>query len=175
MATEAHCAFCFETLAANLEGREGLSLDQVEQLWAKYHADAQDGGLPPPELELSPPTLGALSPASPADGSFRPAAISRLLANTPSSAGSSSVQSASSSPSLGASSASSATSKSSSRSSLLSPGRSEDEGRKKQEKYPLFVTYNTVTRTGGKRLRGCIGTFEPQELEDGLSTYALTS
>ncbi|KAK1992809.1 hypothetical protein LX36DRAFT_283444 [Colletotrichum falcatum] len=41
---------------------------------------------------------------------------------------------------------------------------------------PLFVTWNTVSpRSGHRSLRGCIGTFEAQELEDGLSSYALTS
>ncbi|KAF6810528.1 ammecr1 family protein [Colletotrichum musicola] len=41
---------------------------------------------------------------------------------------------------------------------------------------PLFVTWNTVSpRSGHRSLRGCIGTFEPQDLEDGLSSYALTS
>lgn len=41
---------------------------------------------------------------------------------------------------------------------------------------PLFVTWNTVSsRSGDTNLRGCIGTFEAQELEDGLSSYAITS
>jgi uncharacterized protein (TIGR00296 family) len=43
------------------------------------------------------------------------------------------------------------------------------------EDYPLFVTWNTITRSGDKRLRGCIGTFEPMDLDDGLRSYALTS
>ncbi|KAK2743265.1 hypothetical protein FQN57_004954 [Myotisia sp. PD_48] len=41
--------------------------------------------------------------------------------------------------------------------------------------YPLFVTWNTISRSGNKHLRGCIGTFEHQELAYGLKTYALTS
>jgi AMME syndrome candidate gene 1 protein len=42
--------------------------------------------------------------------------------------------------------------------------------------FPLFVTWNTISaRSGNKSLRGCIGTFEAQELEFGLKTYALTS
>lgn len=40
---------------------------------------------------------------------------------------------------------------------------------------PMFVTWNTVTRSGGRQLRGCIGTFDPLELEKGLRTYATTS
>jgi AMMECR1 domain-containing protein len=45
----------------------------------------------------------------------------------------------------------------------------------KEEDRPLFVTWNTVMGSGHKSLRGCIGTFEPQELEYGLQSYALTS
>ena len=41
--------------------------------------------------------------------------------------------------------------------------------------FPLFVTWNTVSRSGHKSLRGCIGTFEALELEEGLRTYAMTS
>ncbi|WYZ34285.1 hypothetical protein EsH8_I_000561 [Colletotrichum jinshuiense] len=41
---------------------------------------------------------------------------------------------------------------------------------------PLFVTWNTVSpRSGHRSLRGCIGTFEAQDLADGLSSYSLTS
>lgn len=43
-----------------------------------------------------------------------------------------------------------------------------------QEDHPLFVTWNTLSRSGEKRLRGCIGTFEPLDLEEGLGSYALT-
>jgi len=41
--------------------------------------------------------------------------------------------------------------------------------------YPLFVTWNTLSSNGHKSLRGCIGTFEAQELAFGLKSYALTS
>ncbi|KAI2631215.1 AMMECR1 domain-containing protein [Xylaria nigripes] len=42
--------------------------------------------------------------------------------------------------------------------------------------YPLFVTWNTVSSSSGHSwLRGCIGTFEAQELDEGLSSYALAS
>ncbi|KDQ14620.1 hypothetical protein BOTBODRAFT_77617, partial [Botryobasidium botryosum FD-172 SS1] len=44
-------------------------------------------------------------------------------------------------------------------------------------KYPLFVTWNTRSSRagGGVRLRGCIGTFEPVSLREGLAEYALIS
>ncbi|KAI1815095.1 AMMECR1 domain-containing protein [Poronia punctata] len=40
---------------------------------------------------------------------------------------------------------------------------------------PLFVTWNTVSRSGDTSLRGCIGTFETLELDEGISSYAITS
>lgn len=40
---------------------------------------------------------------------------------------------------------------------------------------PLFVTWNTVSPRHGLSLRGCIGTFEAQDIDEGLSDYALTS
>jgi uncharacterized protein (TIGR00296 family) len=147
MATQAHCAYCFETLAATLEKRQSLSLPDVEHLWAKYNID------PTTTSELEDETeeeeAASLSP--------KPAAISRLLASPPSSGSSSSLQSGVSTP---------ATSLSSSSTNLV-------DG--KEEEHPLFVTWNTVTSRGEKRLRGCIGTFEAQPLSTGLSSYALTS
>jgi AMMECR1 domain-containing protein len=38
MASQAHCAYCFESLSASLEKRTPLSLPQVESLWTQYHA-----------------------------------------------------------------------------------------------------------------------------------------
>ncbi|KDQ64937.1 hypothetical protein JAAARDRAFT_28601 [Jaapia argillacea MUCL 33604] len=45
------------------------------------------------------------------------------------------------------------------------------------EKYPLFVTWNTRSSRPGRspRLRGCIGSFEPLPLKEGLAEYALIS
>ncbi|KAJ7367962.1 alport syndrome [Mycena albidolilacea] len=45
------------------------------------------------------------------------------------------------------------------------------------DKYPLFVTWNTRSSRPGRapRLRGCIGSFEPLTLHDGLQEYALIS
>lgn len=40
---------------------------------------------------------------------------------------------------------------------------------------PLFVTFNVVGRDGDRSLRGCIGTFEDQELEEGIAAFALRS
>ncbi|KAF2084575.1 hypothetical protein K490DRAFT_48937 [Saccharata proteae CBS 121410] len=76
------------------------------------------------------------------------AAISRLVSSNPSS------------------STSSVPSTSSSRTSLSQSSTAA---------HPLFVTWNTVNSRGHTSLRGCIGTFEAQELSDGLRSYALTS
>ncbi|KAF1351935.1 AMMECR1 domain-containing protein [Delphinella strobiligena] len=148
MATKAHCAFCFETLAASFERRQALSLAQVEQLWDEcYNDNGQDDG-----DEASSPSV-------------QPAAISRLLSRaTSTNSSSSTLTSTTSSTQTGKSTP--ATSQSSSRSSLVSTSG---------EKRPLFITWNTISPSGNKSLRGCIGTFEPQLLEDGLSSYAMTS
>jgi hypothetical protein len=152
MATQAHCAYCFESLSASLEKRPSLSLREIEALWSKYTEEpTTTDPLEVPEVDDS------LSPPSATDPSYKPAAISRLLAPSAATGSSSSVQSASSTPS-GISEASSAT-------SLAST----------VEDHPLFVTWNAVTKSGEKRLRGCIGTFEAQELNEGLKSYALTS
>ncbi|TFK73041.1 hypothetical protein BDN72DRAFT_835365 [Pluteus cervinus] len=44
-------------------------------------------------------------------------------------------------------------------------------------KYPLFVTWNTRSSRPGRhpRLRGCIGNFEAMPLREGLAEYALIS
>ncbi|KAJ7477063.1 alport syndrome [Mycena galericulata] len=45
------------------------------------------------------------------------------------------------------------------------------------DKYPLFVTWNTRPSRPGRapRLRGCIGSFEPLSLHEGLQEFALIS
>lgn len=44
-------------------------------------------------------------------------------------------------------------------------------------KYPLFVTWNVRPSRPGKshKLRGCIGSFEPHALHEGIAEYALIS
>lgn len=45
------------------------------------------------------------------------------------------------------------------------------------EKYALFVTWNTRSSRPGRpsRLRGCIGNFEPMPIREGITEYALIS
>ncbi|PVI07000.1 hypothetical protein DM02DRAFT_381080 [Periconia macrospinosa] len=178
MASQAHCAYCFEILSSSLEKRSPLTLRQVEQLWKQYTADPNEAA--EDETEPSDSVEDSSENATPASSSatYRPAAVSRLLAPSPSTASSTSVQSTTSSTPSAVSEASSATSKNSSGSSVLSSLGKRLRGAEKErsdEGSPLFVTWNTIQRDGEKRLRGCIGTFQPQELDDGLRSYALTA
>ncbi|KAF2198976.1 hypothetical protein GQ43DRAFT_421270 [Delitschia confertaspora ATCC 74209] len=179
MATQAHCAYCFEVLSASLQKRKPLSLFEVGRLWKEYNDEPEDSqpttianGNEDEEVEDSD-----TEDAQDEDLAPRPAAISRLLAPSPSTTSSSSVSSGSTPNGL--SEVSSATSKSSSRSSLPSPALKPKYSEKAQGealgRHPLFITWNITTRSGNKNLRGCIGTFEPQELVDGLTSYALTA
>ncbi|KAL6703477.1 hypothetical protein ACN47E_009651 [Coniothyrium glycines] len=178
MATQAHCAYCFESLAATLEKRTALSLRQVEELWEKYHNEISETSTPA------------------GDGAYKPAAISRLLSPSIGSASSSSLQSSGGSTLSERSSSSDATSQSSnskhqpnSRSNEPSTPSTEDDSdsdlnveddtEEDEEAHPLFVTWNTLpspsSSSSQKRLRGCIGTFTATPLSSGLHSYALTS
>lgn len=103
---------------------------------------------------------------------------SRSNSSTPSTLSTASSRSALSDNTSVSSSATSATSVSSS----ASPGPGSSSRRpyafsgKREEEYPLFVTWNTISNySGSKSLRGCIGTFDPTELWVGLKNYALTA
>jgi hypothetical protein len=170
MATTAHCAFCFETLSAQFEKRQPLSLAQVEDLWENYQSgssktgDSAQAGTSRETVEEEPIT----DVDTETEGQGRPAAISRLLNRSTGSAGSSN-SSLPSTPGSGSSSKGSAT-PASSKTSLSSTGQT-----RAREEYPLFVTWNQHSaRSGQKSLRGCIGTFAAQELESGLKSYAFT-
>ncbi|EMD68686.1 hypothetical protein COCSADRAFT_33564 [Bipolaris sorokiniana ND90Pr] len=164
MATQVHCAYCFESLVASLEKRPALSLAQTEVMWRKSNAGMED------------------EPVEAAGALLKPAAVSRILASPSSSSSSSSLPSASSTPS-GASSSetnSSITSQNSSTTNLDDKAtrqeQDSDYDEEEEEEHPLFVTWNTISPgSHERRLRGCIGTFEPLSLSTGLSSYALTS
>ncbi|KAK3079983.1 hypothetical protein LTS18_003440 [Coniosporium uncinatum] len=193
MATLAHCAYCFEVLDASLNKRQPLSLCRVEELWELYNKDGEeeqvDGVEDEDSMDVDEDEDDETAPSSAAVPAAteptKPPAISRLL-QTPPTPSSSSPSANSSTPSLAASSATSASSKSSSRTSILSSlGRIVKKTKQtpspstslsdEKESAPLFVTWNTISRNGHRSLRGCIGTFEAQELDEGLRSYALTS
>jgi uncharacterized protein (TIGR00296 family) len=157
MATPAHCVFCFETLAAHLENREPLTLPEVRKSWAEYEKTL--------ESEDSEDAGGKLSKQLPA--------LRRLAVE--SSSGLSSPSSSSSTTSLqqtGTGSASGLDTPSTSASSLPAGG---DDAESEVADSPLFVTWNIDSPRHGYNLRGCIGTFDAQPIEEGLSSYALTS
>ncbi|KAI9834206.1 MAG: hypothetical protein M1819_003044 [Sarea resinae] len=177
MATEAHCLFCFETLVASLEKTDALSLSKVEDLWASYQkaqqepvepSDGQEDDEEEDDDEMDDTPLGA---------TLQTPSIARLTATgaSPSSGSSSSTLSTTSSARTGEADTSS---KSSSNSSFFSFARWSQQHSSRQPSTPdspLFVTWNTIGRSGTKTLRGCIGTFEAQKIEAGLESYALTS
>ena len=183
MASTAHCLYCFEALTASLEKRQSLDLKQVEELWDQYngHLSGKETGSEEEDTEMTEDEdLDAdredegveedEEDTEPVRRVLRPREISRLQAPSPASASSSSSPSSSSSNS--SRTAFSDGSKASSRSSLFSFIRRPS---KRRDEYPLFVTWNTISSRGRKSLRGCIGTFEAQELSACLRSYALTS
>lgn len=190
-ATEAHCAYCFETLAAKIQGFEPLPFAKVLDFWQQYTNDISDDDNADADADQAIADGDADGDADTTHG--RPAAISRLVTQTPSSASSSSAlstpsrgseaSSASSAPSSVASPKQGGTGSGSGGGSyastlmnkLLSPDKQQRlAAGAAEQKYPLFVTYNKVTPDGEKRLRGCIGTFEAHGLEEGLRDYAIT-
>lgn len=141
MATIDHCLYCFESLSANLEKRTPLTLSQVSSSWAEY-SKLEDAESSEPEDESS----SKPQPRNPI--------LDRLHGS-----GSSTPASSSSTSSLAPSTA--ATTPSSSETSFVPVGRRKGGGSSSDlSESPLFVTWNTVSSSGGRSLRGCIGTFE---------------
>ena len=193
--TISDCLYCFEVLAAALEKRTPLTLSQVRLLWTQYQAVGglaeECGELESDEDNEGPTTVEDEREEHVSEGvepdelaktqskylSLRPLGISRLQAASPASA-STSTSSTPSTPSTTSSQTAlgESSSKSSSKSSLFSlPRNSHLPAFKNAVEYPLFVTWNTINSRGHKALRGCIGTFEAQELAAGLRSYALAS
>ncbi|PYI19734.1 hypothetical protein BO99DRAFT_402535 [Aspergillus violaceofuscus CBS 115571] len=175
MATPAHCYYCFESLAASYQRKEPIDLASVEELWARHEQfkklsalqdteDETDYSLSIDDEEEEPAGVGARKIKLPS--------VHRL-------------QSSSSSTTTRPSSLNSSHSTLTTSTTLTTPGsaslsdtasgRSRREEPPEPQEYPLFVTWNTLSRHGHKSLRGCIGTFEAQELSEGLRDYALTS
>ena len=180
MATTAHCAYAFETLVAELEDREPLEYHCLLDLWSQYQSrndikasngevdDIDDDG--EEEAEIIAP--------KPARTNLQLPSISRLQAPSPASISSSSTPSSLSTTSSHAGLGDASKSSSSTSFFSFASRRSQQPSPAappKEEEHPLFVTWNTVSARGHKSLRGCIGTFDPQELSQGLKSYALTA
>ncbi|KAK8047320.1 hypothetical protein PG996_015384 [Apiospora saccharicola] len=158
MATVEHCLYCFESLDAHLAGRKSLTLEDIEKLYAEFCEadDTPTGQNGQTESSTGGSKMGAIKKRMPA--------ISRLA---------NSSSSGTSSPSSGSSMSLATDTPDTPDTSMTSL---ETERAAPITESPLFVTWNTVSaRSGNTSLRGCIGTFEAQELEDGLSSYAITS
>lgn len=138
MATIPHCLSCFEALAAHLEGRDAMSLSEIQTSWSAYVAEKS-------------------GEAGEAGNKKQLPALARLVSAASASSSGTSTPSSESSTSLSTSTAATST-------SSLPITES-----------PLFVTWNTVAKDGDIHLRGCIGTFEDQDIADGVPSYALTS
>ncbi|KAI2701875.1 hypothetical protein CBS147332_7651 [Penicillium roqueforti] len=181
MANTAQCYYCFESLLASFEDREPTTLAAVEALWEQHEQtkkfssleeqiEEEDTGRQQSVNELDEDDdshQSSQSSSQPTKMKLR--SISRLqsqFSTSSSIATSSSAASNTSSISLHSSSTNITTPSVVSETPQL---RSPDQ------RYPLFVTWNTLSRSGHKSLRGCIGTFEAQELAAGLKSYALTS
>lgn len=190
MATTAHCCYCFEVLAATLEKRAYRSLNQIQDLWTQYQQylsleDAkkgqedeemtQDDG-ESSDGELEEMETDEEEPRRPTPSMLQPPSVSRLQASA-SPASASTVSTPSSLSATSSRAALGESSKSSSNTSFFSFTRRSQQPSpaRKEEEYPLFVTWNTVSSRGHKSLRGCIGTFDARELSDGLASYALTA
>ncbi|RDW77297.1 AMMECR1-like protein [Coleophoma cylindrospora] len=171
MATVEHCLYCFEALAASLEKRSPMTLNQVQTSWAEYpkglEHDAEADAAEEDEEDAVDSSAKATSLSSPA---LRNPALSQFS--------SSSVPSSSSTSSMSLAPSTEASTPASSSDSFtpIGIGRRTSQRNESITESPLFVTWNTTSASSGFRnLRGCIGTFEAQELSSGLSSYALTS
>ncbi|GAD96840.1 AMMECR1 family protein [Paecilomyces variotii No. 5] len=175
MATPAHCYYCFESLAASFDGREPPSLAAIEDLWEQYEQAKELAALNNGKNGLGQQSVEDEDVLGDQDGSNKRPYPQTLQLPSVSRLQSSDSSSASTTPS--------SLSISSSRSdstAMTTPGSPADglgfqRPRLEESGYPLFVTWNTISKSGHKSLRGCIGTFEAQEISSGLRSYALTS
>lgn len=158
MASVEHCLYCFETLAARLEDRTPLTLTEVQKSWAEYSRSssataAEDAADESGKLAKRLPALRRVTEASSSSSSASSASNSTLSLN-PDTPGTST----------------------SSIAAEADDDDAESVARPPITESPLFVTWNAFSpRHGEYNLRGCIGTFEAQPIEHGLSSYAIIS
>lgn len=176
MASVAQCLFCFETLVAKLEGRPPMTLDEVQEAWAAYPKENEETSSDEADADTSE------APASAIRAGLKTQFSSTTTSSASNSIPGSSFSSKPSTPQSFATSAPSSRPPTAASSSKAEPTYlPTGQGRRSQQskpitESPLFVTWNTVSpRSHSRSLRGCIGTFEPQELDSGLRDYALTS
>ncbi|KAJ5835131.1 hypothetical protein N7447_001157 [Penicillium robsamsonii] len=183
MANTAQCYYCFESLLASFENREPITLAAVEALWEQHEQTKKLSSLQEQTEEEEEYTdrqqsVNEQDEDDDSNQSFQSSSqpkqlqlrsVSRLQSQFSASSSATTPSSSASTPSSNSLQSSSTNITTPSTVSETSQPRSPDQ------RYPLFVTWNTVSRSGHKSLRGCIGTFEGQELAAGLKSYALTS
>jgi AMME syndrome candidate gene 1 protein len=193
MASPALCLYCFEVLSASLERRDPPTLQKVLESYENYKtATTTSDELASEDADPVDPVEDAEAGKQPeeeetnTDEEYEEADIERIERRQANNKAGLQI------PSISRLQASSSSSRSSSKSSpsvlsadssnSLSTAASSISTRPSYasrlsitESYPLFVTWNVLSRSGHKSLRGCIGTFEALPLASGLSTYALTS
>ncbi|KAI1075986.1 AMMECR1 domain-containing protein [Whalleya microplaca] len=157
MASVQHCLYCFETLAANLEKRESMTLDEVMSKWSEYQQSTE------PDAVAADVVAADVGDVGEAQSLTKQLPALRRLADASSSSFSSSASSGSS-LSLATDTPATSTTSLPDASSLITES-------------PLFVTWNRLDypKPGDVSLRGCIGTFQSEELGKGLADYAETS
>ncbi|KAG4430146.1 hypothetical protein IFR05_014369 [Cadophora sp. M221] len=167
MASVEQCIYCFEILSTNLNNEVPISLPRIQETWPAYLKGLDD------KLDASPrsdpPTSEEIEAAV-----GQKTSSSRLRLPVLQRLGGSNNSSPSPSTPSSASTSSLATSTTATTPESFSTGGLDP--RRTITRSPLFVTWNTVSpRTGNRSLRGCIGTFEAQDLESGLESYTLIS
>lgn len=172
MASKVHAFFCFEVLAARFRDTEHIGLQALIDLYESSQATAVEEQTQ--ETGSEDDAQGEEGTNTEQDthqedrGTLQLPSIARLQGSIPSSRSQSSTP-----PSLSVSSSTSQLT-SSTATSITGPP-SYASRLSVTESYPLFVTWNTLSKSGNKSLRGCIGTFSGLPLEEGLEQYALTS
>ncbi|KAK5939651.1 hypothetical protein PMZ80_008030 [Knufia obscura] len=177
MASPAHGFYCFEVLAASYGQLQHPDLQTILESYEQWLKELnrelieEEAVQDEPVVQTSQQSLPQFQPpqGSPGTGQLQLPPISRLLDSaTPSS------QSTVSTPSSASVNSSITQLTSTTSVDEIAPPTYASR-LSVTESYPMFVTWNTLSRSGHKSLRGCIGTFEPLPLEKGLETYALTS
>lgn len=167
MADASHAYYCFEVLAASYQQQPHPELESVTALYDQWQKELQETSKGEQDGVIEGETTDLVEERHNAvNGQRQLPSISRLHDSTPS-------DSSGSTPSSVSVNSSNTQLTSTTSVDELAPTRSSRLSA--MESYPMFVTWNTLSRSGHKSLRGCIGTFEALPLERGLETYALTS
>lgn len=181
MASPVHCFYCFECLDASYRREEPPKLDSYLDLYDAFldrNVSGERGEAEDPDVEDVNVRDGESAVAADANSRSQDAQVDRARPTLPSisrlqASKSSSRSSSASSPSTISAESSSTQASSSTSATSLQPSYASRLS--VTESFPLFVTWNTLSRSGHKSLRGCIGTFEGLPLSTGLQSYSLTS